>query len=211
MTDQFNEDKLAKEKSDPIESSSYRFVKVPVILLSMLIGFGVTFLILRTPNTNMTPGDSRTSSTPNNTVAVAKTGDAHEMDVAALTEKGKRIFTTTCQACHQATGSGIPGAFPPLDGSEWVAGSPKQMAAIVLHGIQGDITVKGQKFSSSMPTFKDQLSSEDIAAVTTYVRQAWSNKASAISADLVESVRTSTQSHNGPWAGEAELKKQTWN
>jgi mono/diheme cytochrome c family protein len=209
MTDQFKEDRLAQEKSDPIESSSYRFVKVPVILLSMFIGFGVTYLVLRTPDTHMTPGDSRTSAEP--TKATAPAGDkGTEADAAALAEKGKRIFTTTCQACHQASGAGIPGAFPPLDGSEWVAGSAKQMAAIVLHGVQGEITVKGQKFSSSMPTFKDQLSSEDIAAVTTYVRQAWSNKASSISTDLVEGVRTSTQSQNGPCTGEAELKKLNW-
>lgn len=209
MKDQFKEDKLAFEKKDPLENSSYRFIKVPVILLSAFIGFGVTYLALRTPDTNMKPGDSRTAE-----VAAVNSPDstkpAAPLNAAELTEKGKQIFTTTCQACHQASGAGIPGAFPPLDGSEWVAGSAKQMAAIVLHGIQGEITVKGQKFNSNMPTFKDQLSSEDIAAVITYVRQAWSNKASALAPETVDSIRQQTKDHSGSWAGEAELKKQQW-
>lgn len=210
MKDQFKEDKLAFEKKDPLENSSYRFVKVPIILLSIFIGFGVTYLALRTPNTNMKPGDSRTADVTAPQNPADSTKSSAPLNTADLTEKGKQIFTTTCQACHQASGAGIPGAFPPLDGSEWVAGSAQQMAAIVLHGIQGEITVKGQKFNSNMPTFKDQLSSEDIAAVITYVRQAWSNKASALTPETVDHIRNQTKDHSGSWAGESELKKQHW-
>lgn len=210
MKDQFKEDKLAFEKKDPLENSSYRFVKVPVILLSTFIGFGVTYLAMRTPNTNMKPGDSRTAEAAVPQNSADSTKSSAPLNTAELTEKGKQIFTTTCQACHQASGAGIPGAFPPLDGSEWVAGPAQQMAAIVLHGIQGEITVKGQKFNSNMPTFKDQLSSEDIAAVITYVRQAWSNKASALTPETVDHIRNQTKDHSGSWAGEADLKKQHW-
>ncbi len=203
MTDKFKADRIANEKPDPVEGNSIKFIYVPVILLSMFIGFGVTFLTLKTDNTKVDAGDSRTAVT----TAVPPPAGGNP---AALVENGKRVFTTTCQACHQANGAGIPGAFPPLDGSEWVSGSPAMVAAIVLHGLQGEITVKGQKFQAAMPPLKDQLKDEDIAAVVTYVRQAWSNKSDGITLEAVQSVREKTKDHTGPWAGEAELRQQKW-
>jgi mono/diheme cytochrome c family protein len=125
-------------------------------------------------------------------------------------DKGKQIYTTTCQACHQATGAGLAGAFPPLAGSEWVGGPAKRMAAIVLHGIQGEITVKGEKFQSVMPPFKDQLKAEEIAAVLTFVRNSFGNKASPVTAEIVETVKTETKTKAGSWAGESELNSQKW-
>ena len=62
---------------------------------------------------------------------------------------GAEVFAT-CTACHQATGLGLPGAFPPLVGSEWVIGKPEVPIAIVLHGMQGEITVKGAKYDQMM-------------------------------------------------------------
>lgn len=157
----------------------------------------------------MSPGDSRTVVAN----AVQSEGDnvkASANDLDSLMEKGKQVFTTTCQACHQANGQGIPGTFPPLAESEWVNGPPEQVAAIVLHGIQGEIVVKGQKFQNVMPPFRDQLKPEDISAVGTYVRNSFGNKSESISVDTVNAVKEKTKARTASWNGEAELKAQVW-
>lgn len=201
----FKEDRLQNEKNDPQESSSLKFINVPIFLIAALLGFGATYLGLRTKNTDMSPGDSRTTAQAPQP-AVAGAGN----DLASLMTKGKQVYTTTCQACHQATGVGIPGAFPSLAESEWVNGPAKQIAAIVLHGLQGPITVKGLKFQGAMPAFKDQLKVEDVAAVTTYVRNSFNNKSELITAELVQEVKDETKSRTTAWGGEAELKAQAW-
>lgn len=77
-------------------------------------------------------------------------------------------FMDNCSACHQATGKGVKGAFPPLAGSPLVQGDPKIVITTVLNGRAG------------MPAFKDDLTDADLAAILTYVRSSWGNKASAI-------------------------------
>ncbi len=201
----FKDDRIENEKNDPQEASSLKFIHVPIILIAIFFGFGITYLALRTNNTNMNPGDSRTDAN-----AVQSQPTNATSDLAGLMEKGKQIYTTTCQACHQAAGAGIPGAFPPLAESEWVNGSPKRMVAIVLHGIQGSITVKTQKFQGAMPAFKDQLKPEDIAAVVTFVRNSFGNKSELVTPELVAQVKEETKSKTGPWGGEADLNSQSW-
>jgi mono/diheme cytochrome c family protein len=207
----FKQDRLENEKNDPLEASSLKFINVPLVLIALFFGFGITYLALRTNNTAMTPGDSRTGPTngasDNETKSVA--GESAN-DFSTLMEKGKQVFTTTCQTCHQATGVGVPGAFPPLAESEWVNGSSKRMVAIVLHGLQGEINVKGQKFLSVMPPFKDQLKPEDVAAVTTYVRNSFGNKGNLVTVELVNQIKEETKSRTAPWGGEAELNAQKW-
>ncbi len=118
---------------------------------------------------------------------------------------GLEVFAT-CTACHQANGLGLPGAFPPLAGSEWVNGKPQIPIAIVLHGMQGEITVKGAKYNQIMmawgPAFKDQ----EIANVVTYVRSQWGNKAGPVTAAQVAAVRAATKSRTTQWTP-AELRK----
>jgi mono/diheme cytochrome c family protein len=201
----FKDDRIENEKNDPQEASSLKFINVPLVLIALFLGFGITYLALRTTNTEMSPGDSRTKAPATQSTPV----DA-ATDLASLMEKGKQIFTATCQACHQANGAGIPGAFPPLAESEWVNGSPRRMVAIVLHGIQGEITVKGQKFQGVMPPMKDQLKPEDIAAVLTYVRNSFGNKSDLVTPDLAIQVKEATKSRTSSWAGEAELNAQSW-
>ena len=204
----FKQDRLENEKNEPSESSSLKFINVPIILISLFVGFGVSYLFLRTPNTSMTLGDSRTIPPLAKDAAAnaQKSGD----DLSAFIEKGKQTYTTTCQACHQANGAGIPGAFPPLAESDWVNGPAKRVVAIVLHGLQGEIKVKGQKFQGVMPPFKDQLKSEDIAAVVTYVRNSFGNKSDLVTTDTVNQVREETKSRAAVWNGEAELNAQKW-
>lgn len=204
----FKHDRLENEKNDPTEGNSLKFINVPLVLIALFLGFGVSYLALRTPNTSFTPGDSRTPEV----AQTQSTGVANKdgNDLTVMMEKGKQVFTTTCQACHQANGAGIPGAFPPLAESEWVNGSPKRVVAIVLHGLQGEINVKGQKYQSVMPPFKDQLKPEDIAAVATYIRNSFGNKSSLVPVDLVNKTKEETKSRTTSWGGEVELNAQKW-
>jgi mono/diheme cytochrome c family protein len=117
---------------------------------------------------------------------------------AAGAPNGAELFTR-CAACHQATGLGVPGAYPPLAGSEWLLNNPEVPIRIVLHGLQGDITVKNTKFNNSMTPFGDQLSDAEIAAIITYERSSWGNAASKITAEQVASVRAATKSQTTPW------------
>jgi len=112
--------------------------------------------------------------------------------------KGQKVFMTYCQVCHQSTGLGAPNQFPPLAGSEWVlAKEPGRVIRIVLHGLQGPVTVKGQAFdSASMIPWKEQLSDDDIAAVLTFIRsnKEWGNDAPPVTAEQVKAVRDKTSS-----------------
>lgn len=111
---------------------------------------------------------------------------------------GAEIFTR-CAACHQASGLGVPGAYPPLAGSEWLDNNPEVPIRIVLHGLQGPITVKGTSFNNAMTPFGDQLSDAEIAAVISYERSSFGNHASAITAEQVKTVREATKSQTAPW------------
>jgi cytochrome c oxidase subunit 2 len=89
-----------------------------------------------------------------------------EWTVADLTDRGAKVYASNCVACHQATGKGVPGAFPALEGSKLVLGKQEDLIAILLNGKPG----------TAMASFK-QLSDVELAAVATYSRNAWSNKA----------------------------------
>jgi len=116
---------------------------------------------------------------------------------------GASVFANRCAACHQATGLGLPGAFPPLAGSEYVLGEEESVVRIVLRGLTGPVTVKGQTFNGAMPAWVDQLSDAEIAAVLTYVRSSWGNRAEAIAVEKVAGERAATTGRTAPWtAGE---------
>ena len=83
---------------------------------------------------------------------------------------GQAAFETTCATCHQASGLGMPGTFPPLAGSEWVLGKPEIPIAIVLRGLQGPLKVGDNHYSNSMPPHRDLLKDEQIAEILSYVR-----------------------------------------
>jgi mono/diheme cytochrome c family protein len=117
---------------------------------------------------------------------------------------GKQVFSTTCAACHQATGEGVSGVYPPLAGSEWVTGDEAKLVRILLHGVTGPIEVAGETFNSMMPPWGATLKDADIAAVLTYARSTWGNKAAPITAAKVASVRAATASRTTPWTA-AEL------
>ena len=97
---------------------------------------------------------------------------------AELMAKGATVYTANCVACHQTNGKGTPPAFPPLDGSKIVNGPPEGQIDIVLNGKPG----------TAMPAWK-QLSDSEIAAVITYTRNSWGNKAGAVMPAAVKAAR----------------------
>ena len=122
-------------------------------------------------------------------------------------EQGERLFLHNCQGCHQATGKGIPGAFPPVVGSEWVTGPSETLARIVLHGVQGPVQVAGATYEGAMPAWKDVLKDEEIAAVLTDLRQWKPNAAPAVATAEVTALRTAHADRATAWTA-AELKAQ---
>ncbi|MEW7849069.1 cytochrome c oxidase subunit II [Massilia aurea] len=87
-----------------------------------------------------------------------------------LKTRGEAVYTANCVACHQVNGKGIPAAFAALDGSPNVLGNKAHQIDILLHG------QKSGRFPTAMPPWP-QLSDTEIAAVITYTRNSWSNKA----------------------------------
>ena len=112
---------------------------------------------------------------------------------------GKKIFGATCAACHQATGEGVPEKYPPLAGSEWVTGDEGRLVRVILHGLTGDVEVEGETFNGAMPAWGPTLSDPDIAAVATYIRSSFGNKAAPVSAATVAQIRAATKSRTAPW------------
>ena len=108
--------------------------------------------------------------------------------VAGSASDGAKVYQTNCSSCHQATGAGVPGTFPPLAGNPAVTGDPKQVIHIIKYGLTGKIAVKGTSYNGQMPAWGTQLSDTDVASVATYIRSSWGNKAAAVTVDQVKAV-----------------------
>lgn len=120
---------------------------------------------------------------------------------------GASLFVSNCSSCHGPDGSGIRGTFPPLNGSSIVQGDKGTLVKILLHGLQGQVTVKGDQYNGMMPSFGGVLSDEEISSILTYVRSMPDNKSGNVSSEEVSSVRKETASHQRAWTpDELELK-----
>ena len=109
--------------------------------------------------------------------------------VATAASDGKAIYEKNCSSCHQPDGKGTPGAFPPLAGNKDItAKDPKAIIKIVLNGLSTPKTIEGKQYGGGMPPWKGTLSDADIAAVLTYVRSSWGNKAPAVTEKQVAAV-----------------------
>ena len=126
----------------------------------------------------------------------------------SLAQMGKGVYSQYCVACHQASGTGVPGQFPPLAKSEYVIGSEKRLVAIMLKGAQGPLTILGElhTYSGNMVPWETQLSPKKIAAVTSYIRQEWGNNAPEISEAKVVAAKLEFVAQTAQWT-EAELQK----
>ena len=129
----------------------------------------------------------------------------------AVMALGKEVFhrESHCKTCHQPNGQGLPNLYPPLDGSVWVTGSQDRIIRIVIDGMHGNIRVNGKTFSSPplppMTGFRHLLSDEEIAAVLTYVRNSWSNRAKPVTTSKVASVRAEKRDADSTFWDAADL------
>lgn len=119
-------------------------------------------------------------------------GGSEEMVAKNIEERiaiGKNVFTNTCLACHQATGEGIPNAFPPLAASDYLAKNDvSNIIDIVIHGRTGPITVNGNTYDGVMPA--QSLTNEEVANVLTYVYANWGNKKQEVKPEQVAKQRS---------------------
>jgi len=159
-------------------------------------------------------------------VTLAEESSAKETTVGLPTwladqiASGKEIYSQVtpgggmCVACHLPNGLGQPGAFPPLDRSDWVLGDKERLIKISIHGLQGEIVVNGEKYVGVMQGFGQPLGSplndQQIADVLTYIRNEWGNSVSAISPEEVKAVRDSVKDREltSMWTA-AELEKNS--
>ena len=116
--------------------------------------------------------------------------------------QGKAVYENVCGLCHNNDGSGKAGQAPPFVGSDWVSGSPERMIRIPLVGLAGPLQVAGQSYNLSMPAMGAALSDEDLAAVLSYIRQTWGNKASIITPEQVKAVRAKVGNRTQPLTAE---------
>ena len=119
-------------------------------------------------------------------------------------DSGKKIFSLRCASCHQSNGLGIATQYPPLAGSEWVSANPALITKIILKGLKGEITVKGEKYgtSAALNMAAVPIDDREIANVVTYVRQAWGNDFGELTTDEVATIRSDTVDQKDQWIGE---------
>ncbi len=143
---------------------------------------------------------------PGGPVLASASSSAAEAPETPL-QLGKKIYEGNCASCHQGSGAGSPGSYPPLVGSEFVTGSKEPLAAILFKGLQGPLTVNGASFGTMvMPAQESVLTPEKIADLMTYIRGSWGNTANAVTVDEVNAAKTKFVSHSAAWT-EAELLK----
>jgi mono/diheme cytochrome c family protein len=116
--------------------------------------------------------------------------------------RGKVVYENICGLCHNNDGSGKAGQAPPFVGSEWALGSPNRMIRIPLAGLSGPVQVNSQSWNLAMPAMGAALPDDDLAAVLTYIRQSWGNKASAITPEQVKAVRAEVGNRTQPWTAD---------
>jgi cytochrome c oxidase cbb3-type subunit II len=141
----------------------YWFLTIAMVLSLLLAACGTN---------NGDPAD------PASTPMVPETGPEIDAEAQALIDQGEQVYIANCSSCHQPAGEGVEGAFPALDQNpEVVAVDPSSAIHVVVHGRE------------QMPAFGPTLSDEEIAAVVSYIRNAWGNEASIVTPEQVAEAR----------------------
>ncbi len=142
---------------------------------------------------------------PAKTSAAGPGGAAQTAELTPA-ERGKKIFSANCATCHQMTGTGVAGQYPPLAGSEYVNGGTRRLGMIVLKGLQGPLTVKGSHFGTAvMQPWEKTLTDQKIADVLTFIRQEWGNTGGPVSPEGIAALRKDLAGHPESWT-EPDLK-----
>jgi mono/diheme cytochrome c family protein len=107
-------------------------------------------------------------------------------------DRGKKLYEQYCLTCHQADGGGVPKLNPPLISTSYVTGDKQKLVQWVLKGSTENVPIDGKYYSNNMPP-QAYLKDDEIANILTYIRNSFGNKASAITAAEVKSIRAATK------------------
>ena len=127
-------------------------------------------------------------------------GEGAALDPFQLAMKKGSSAYGVCMGCHQAAGTGVPGTFPPLAGSDWVSGGTERIIRVILHGLTGELKINGSPFSNpaGMPA-QGALSNKDIAAVATFIRNSWGNEGTMVTEEMVSAIRKKEAARTTQW------------
>ncbi len=164
-----------------------RFSKIGLVGVALVLALGAC-------SKSSTSSSTSSASTAPEATAAASAAASPAASVAAAPQNaaaaadGGKVYQTNCSSCHQAEGTGLAGSFPPLAGNPVVTGDATKVAHIVKYGLSGNITVAGKAYNGMMPAWGQSLSNADIAAVLTFIRSSWGNKAGAVTEAQVAGV-----------------------
>ena len=195
---------ILREKSDPAEGTT----EAPIWLLSLCgVALMCAGFYLGMYNGGFDPSvfDWYTRPLPGSTGGQPGQGGEAPVEQTPVMI-GENVFKLNCATCHQDTGLGVPGTYPPLAKSEYVNGTPMRLGMILLKGLQGSIKVEGNTFGAAVMPAWDKLSDQKIADVLTYVRQAWGNTGNEIEPEQIAAARKLFAAHPDSWT-EADLLK----
>ena len=136
------------------------------------------------------------AKTKDDAVHAAEVASANAATESERISNGEKLFMANCAACHQATGKGLPGAFPPLADSDYFADDPMKVVHAVLNGLAGPITVNGAKYNAQMPPLS-YLSDSNVADIVTFVINSFDNKGGNINAAQVSAARVRNLARRG--------------
>jgi len=177
-----------------------RFVRQSLLMLVVLTAFtGIVFPLIVTGIARVLFADAADARVIDREgwLMAATAADAPR-DVASKDSdgdaaKGNALFVANCSPCHQASGEGVPGAFPSLKGNNAVnRPDPTAQIRVVLYGLRG-VRVGGVVYATPMPPFGATLDDADIASIINYERSAWGNNGTHVSAAMVATQRARGQ------------------
>lgn len=161
-------------------------------LISFLVGCDSVEEISKPENTK-TASSSQVQSTTTDTIK--ETADSEPPSEEGV-RTGEEVYVQVCQSCHMANGAGLSKIYPPLAGASWPMMEPSVPIRITVHGLMGEIKVKGETYNNVMAPWGAVLSDPEIANVLNHVRNSWGNSSSVtITAADVAEVRAKYDGH----------------
>jgi mono/diheme cytochrome c family protein len=147
--------------------------------LPALLAIAALAIVLPACSKSSSSSETTTTTTESSPAAESTAASGAMANASKSTGSGAQVYSQNCSSCHQAAGEGNA-VFPPLAKNPVVTGDPKNVIHIVRNGLTGPVKVNGKTYNGQMPAWKSQLSAGDVAAVITYIRSSWGNKASAV-------------------------------
>lgn len=174
--------------ADPnLKPARERFPAVAAVVTTVLLLGGIWLFFAASGVTNKALEEVAAPPVAEGHGGQATTSGAAAAVDEALKTKGEGVYGANCAGCHQATGEGLAGTFPPLAGNPNLADA-KHVTSVVVKGLSTGVEVKGVKYTQPMPGFS-QLSDEEVAAVATYVRNSWGNSFGGVTPDEAKAAR----------------------